>query len=972
MKFNELTTIEKYIIQFLTKILGYEYLKPEECKKLRQFETEYLLYIHLLDAIKKLNDITDDTIADTVLREVKKVDTNEEFLKIIRNGVNLIDATTRKTKNYKIIDLKNPDNNRFVVTNQFYFEGDTENIRPDILLFVNGIPLVDIEAKSPTVSAHVDYQKAIGQLSRYYRVARKLFIPNAFNIATDGVTAVYGATGAPAQYYLSWRDEELSKKYDENPIDIILAGLLEKERFCDILENFVVFEATRDGNIKKVARYQQLRAANKILERVKEGKTHNGLVWHTQGSGKTLTMFFTAWKLRFDPTLHNPKIFILVDRIDLDDQVYKEFVNHGGEAIIRITSRKDLEKHIASVTRGIFISTIQKFAELGNEVKNLSENIIILSDEAHRGDEGVAGINVRASMGKAYFFGFTGTPIDKKTLNTHRNYGEEGERYLDYYSIAQAIEDGATLPVTYEARLSQFAIDEGNIDEQFLEMTHELNDNQRNELLKKHTKKSALVKLPKRMQMIAQDILEHFRVYVEPSGFKAQVVCYDREATAIYKKLFDKLIPAEWSAVVYSSGDPNSENPELAEYNTSKTERDAIIKNFKNPEHQLKILLVCDMLLTGFDAPIEQVMYLDKPLRDHTLLQAIARTNRVYPHKEAGKIIDYYGITRNLYNALDFSEDVVDAAMINIEEVKERFKSNFVEVMDLFQGVNTEDPTNENFRNTLKIFRDNDDKQEFFHRKYNRLKSLFEFLSPDAFLKPYVRKFEWLTGFYIAFQKEFYGTEDAHVLDNYGNKVKKLIHDAVDYAGIVKNMRQLTINEIYELEKLKGASDEEKVVYMELAIVKEISEYMDVNPSFQSFSERLNQIKDEFENRQMDLSERLKEYEKMIADIKSEKEKADEIGMDMREYGLYMTIQDIVDIDDKLGLQEFVHQISATMIDLLDSGWKESTKKEFFVKEIKRILQGMIWQENKKILGGDVSKFSELMNRIFDVIVRKF
>jgi type I restriction enzyme R subunit len=262
----------------------------------------------------------------------------------------------------------------------------------------------------------------------------------------------------------------------------------------------------------------------------------NGLIWHTQGSGKTLTMFFTAWKLRYNPELKNPKVFILIDRIDLDDQVFEEFEAWGGQNLIRVESRKDLEKKIKGADRGIFISTIQKFTEL-EEIENIEGNVIVLSDEAHRDNEGVSAIKMRNAFKDAFFFGFTGTPIDKLTTNTHRNFGEDGERYLDYYSIQQAIDDGATLPVTYEARLSKFFINEDKVDAQFNELTSELNTAQKELLTKRYGKKEALVKLDKRMEAIAQDIIEHYKLYVLPNGFKAQIVCYDREATAKYNDL---------------------------------------------------------------------------------------------------------------------------------------------------------------------------------------------------------------------------------------------------------------------------------------------------------------------------------------------------------------------------------------------------------------------------------------------------
>ena len=969
MKFNEQHTVENSIIKFLKEKLGFEYIKPEEFSTYRDLETEYMVKPLLERAVTALNPGITETEVKSVVREVGKIDTNEGFLSAMRDGINLMNPETRQMHDYRLIDFENPEKNHFVVTNQFYFEGDTENIRPDILIFLNGLPIVDIEAKSPTASEGVSFENGIDQIRRYEKVAKKLFLPNCFNIATDGLKTVYGATGAPKQYFLQWKDKELAEEMG-GELEMSLFSLLEKERLLDIVQNFILFEKEKEQKVKKIARYQQLRATNKIVERVVKKEKKQGLIWHTQGSGKTITMFFTARKLRFEKDLKSPKIFVLVDRIDLDDQLFETFVACGGENVERITSRKDLEEKIGSPERGIFISTIQKFSELGSEIENLDENVIVLSDEAHRGDEGKSGINMRDAFKNAFFFGFTGTPIDKTHTNTFRNYEGDGMRYLDYYSIQEAIEDGATIPVTYEARLSKFAIDEERLDQQFEEIAGELSDKQKQELVKKYGKKSALVKLPKRMEAIARDIVEHYKLYVEPNGFKAQIVTIDREAVALYKKYLDERIPSEWSAVVYSPGDPNSDTDDLKVYNTGKQEREEIIERFKDPNSPLRFLLVCDMLLTGFDAPIEQVMYLDKPLRDHNLLQAIARTNRVYKNKEAGKIIDYYGITRNLYDALDFDENIVETAMVDLERVKARFEEVMKELMRLFQGVNIEDPSMENLRRCLKIFIDNTDKQNHFVEKYRRVKNLYEFLSPDPFLKEYLRQFEWLTSFYLAFLKEFRSEDDRYLLEEYGEKVKELIQksDIIDYEGITKNFRELRVDDLYTLERLKGMDDEEKALNLEKMLKQEISVDINDDPAFVKFSERLKAIRDEFENNQIDLAERIRRYEELMKDIKTKRDEAKELGMDLKEYAIFIISQEFT--EDNEQLRAFVKDVKERLEDVLDKDWQDSTKRDVFIKDVKQTLQELILRDYKGIV--ENKDFSKFLNRLVDVITKKF
>lgn len=971
MKFNEQYTVENYVIKFLKETLGYEYIKPQDFAALRQFESEFLIIPQLLKAVMKINNISEEE-AQNVVREIKKIDNNEDFLELMRSGVNLVDIKTRHKRDYKVVDFENIENNLFVITNQFYFEGNSENIRPDILVFLNGLPIVDIEAKSPTAGSSVSYENAIDQIKRYEKNALKLFLPNCFNLATDGLKTVYGVTYSPKQYFFEWKGDELMEKAGSE-LEMTLAALLKKENILDIIKNFIVFEKAKEQTLKKMCRYQQMRAANKIIERVQEGKIKKGLIWHTQGSGKSLTMFFTAWKLRFAKELKNPKVFILVDRNDLDDQITDTFLNCGGQNIIPVTSKRDLAKKIMSDERGIFISTIQKFNDLPANIDNPSENIIVLCDEGHRGNEGFASINLRSSMKNAFFFGFTGTPVDKLTLNTHRNFGEEGERYLDYYSIQQSIEDGATLPVTYEARLSKFFIDEEKIDQQFNEITNDLNQAQKDYLAKKYGKKEAVIKLEKRMRAVIQDIVEHYKLYVLPNRFKAQIVCYDREATAKYKQLLDELVPKEWSEVVYSPGDQNSDSDDLKVYNTNKRQRDKIINNFKSTEHPLKFLLVCDMLLTGFDAPIEQVMYLDKQLRDHNLLQAIARTNRVYPNKGCGKIIDYYGITRNLEAALNFDESIVDSAMINIDKVKEHFVETLNDILRIFVGVNFEDPSIENLRRCLKIFIDNTEKQNFFQDKYNKLKLFFEILSPDPFLKQHLRQFEWITSFYLAFVKEFKEDEtlrDAHLLADYGGKLKNLIQEKIDYEGITKNFRELKVNDLYVLERLKKMDDEAKALNLEKMLKREISINLDTNPAFKKFSERLTAIKKEFEQHQIDLAERIKKYYELLEEIKGKNEEASGIGFTLGEYGLYAISEEFIANYKEPAVKDFIREMSFKLSKILDKEWQESSKRDYFLKEIKRTIQELTLKDYKDKI--KINDFSKYLNRMVDIIVKKF
>ena len=364
-------------------------------------------------------------------------------------------------------------------------------------------------------------------------------------------------------------------------------------------------------------------------------------------------------------------------------------------------------------------------------------------------------------------------------------------------------------------------------------------------------------------------------------------------------------------------------------------------------------------------------MYLDKPLWDHNLLQAIARTNRIYPNKGAGKVIDYYGITKSLHKALNFDESIVDSAMINIDKLKEEFVEVLDELKTLFVGINTEDPSIENLRRCLKIFADNIEKQKFFQQKYNRLKLLFEILSPDPFLKGHVRIFEWLTSVFIAFEKEYGMKEsDAELLAKYGEKVKQLIQQKVDYEGITKNFRELNVNDLYVMERLNKMDDEEKALNLEKMLKQEISINVDTNPAYKKFSERLAAIRKEFEQNQIDLSERIKRYQTLLEDIRKKGDEAKELGYTLKEYGLFVISEEFVIDSDKEVICEFIKEMTGRLEEALDEGWQESSKRDEFLKEAKRIIQELVLKEYKDKI--KVNDFHKYLNRLIDIVIKKF
>jgi len=437
----------------------------------------------------------------------------------------------------------------------------------------------------------------------------------------------------------------------------------------DLLASFTAY-ATHKGKqrIKLIARYQQVEGVNKIVERVVTGKPRKGLIWHFQGSGKSLLMLFAARKLRLQPALRNPAVLVVVDRIDLDSQISGTFYAADIPNLVRAESRKELQDLLAKDVRKVIITTIHKFAE-ADGILNDRSNIIVMVDEAHRTQEGDLGRKMRDALPNAFLFGMTGTPINRADKNTFYAFGADEDEggYISRYGFEDSIRDGATKPLHFEPRLVELHIDQKAIEDAYRELTAGLTDEDRDKLGKAAAKMAVLVKAPARITAICADIAQHFQEKVAPNGFGAQIVTFDRQSCVLYKQELDRHLPPEVSDVVMSV---NSGEDKYAPYRRDRDVEEKLLDRFRDPKDPLKILIVTSKLLTGFDAPILQTMYLDKPLRDHTLLQAICRTNRPYgEEKTHGLIVDYLGIFDDVALALQFDEKGVRKAISNIAEL---------------------------------------------------------------------------------------------------------------------------------------------------------------------------------------------------------------------------------------------------------------------------------------------------------------
>jgi type I restriction enzyme R subunit len=664
---------------------------------------EVVLQTRLQKAIDKINPGVPADIREEALRialrtqSTNQLVNNENFHKLLTEGVDVKGKSGDQIKTFKVwlVDFENPENNEFVAINQFTIVENHNNKRPDVIVFINGLPLVVIEIKN-AIDEKADVRTAFNQLQTYKQAIPSLFTYNAVLIATDGWFAKAGTITSDFSRFGSWKIPKAqletnlvsepdtlynSTLFQKEPtvleMDIMLKGMLEKKTLLDIIRHFIVFEKAKDKTLKKVAAYHQYYAVNKaikttVLAASLAGDKRAGVVWHTQGSGKSLSMIFYSGKLVLAPQLNNPTILVLTDRNDLDQQLFETFSNC--QQLIRQTpvqadSRATLQSLLAVSSGGVVFTTIQKFLpnEKGGIYPKLSDrrNIVVIADEAHRSQydfiDGYAR-HMRDALPNASFIGFTGTPIEKEDKNTQAIFGN----YVDIYDIHQAVEDGATVRIFYENRLAKVEFDEKErqiLDERIEDVTEEDELTERQKRFAKWTQQEAIVGSEKRLKQVAKDLVHHFEQRSEAFDGKGMIVCMSRRICVAMHNEIIKLRPEWYNAeddkgkikviMTGSSSDPL----DYQEHIRNKLRRKAIGDRLKDPKDELKLIIVRDMLLTGFDAPCLHTLYVDKPMTGHNLMQAIARVNRVFKDKEGGLIVDYLGIAQDLKKALSIYTD---------------------------------------------------------------------------------------------------------------------------------------------------------------------------------------------------------------------------------------------------------------------------------------------------------------------------
>jgi type I restriction enzyme, R subunit len=655
----------------------------------------------------------------------------------------------------RLIDLDNPEPsaNYWMVSTEVTFKQGKIERRFDLVLWCNGFPLVVGEAKSPVRPAYTWIDAAAQVNEDYEQNVPMFFVPNVLSFGTEGKDLRYGSVGMPVALWGPWHEEQDGNapvKIGLEAVREAVNGLLTPAAILGFLRYFTVFATdSKHRKIKIIARYQQFQATNLIVDRVLYGKVKQGLIWHFQGSGKSLLMVFTALKLRATAGLTNPTVLIVVDRIDLDTQITGTFNAADVPNLVSTDSRKELQDLLAAGTRKVIITTIHKFGEAPG-VLDARDNIIVLVDEAHRTQEGDFGRKMREALPNAFLFGLTGTPINRRDRNTFKWFGspDDAGGYLSRYTMVDSIRDGATLPLHFEPRLSQIHIDEDAINTAFSELAeqNDLTETDKITLTKKAASIEALIKADDRIRQIAADIADHFTTKVDPQGFKAQVVVYDKPTCVAYKAELDKHLPSEASTIVMSKA--RTDPPGWADWTPDREELERITARFNDPADPLKIIIVTAKLLTGFDAPILYAQYLDKPLKAHTLLQAITRTNRVYPpDKTHGLIVDYLGVFDNVAKAFQFDETNVHEIISNIEELKAQLAPVITTALVFFPGVDRTVGGYEGLIGAQAALAD-DATKDAFAAAYSVVSQLWEAISPDPLLSQHEADYHWLSDVY--------------------------------------------------------------------------------------------------------------------------------------------------------------------------------------------------------------------------------
>jgi type I restriction enzyme, R subunit len=822
---------------------------------------------------------------------------NREFLSYLRNQGKFFCAEENRELDLTLIDYGDLDRPRgewrnvYEVTEEFYVHNGRYGTREDVVFLINGIPVLVIECKNATKDEAIAL--GIDQIRRYHAETPEVVIPEMIFTATEAIGFAYGVTwNTVRRNIFNWKNEEV--------------GNLEAKvkSFCDVqhvlrfLKDFIIFAEKEEELQKFILRQHQTAAVDRVVARALDPQRTRGLVWHTQGSGKTYTMIKAAELLSKANEAQKPTILLMIDRNELEDQMLKNLVSVGLANVAHADRIAELNRLLKEDYRGIIVTMIHKFRDMPANL-NTRKNVFVLIDEAHRTTGGDLGNFLMAGLPNATFIGFTGTPVDKTVYGkgTFKTFGcEDDKGYLHKYSIAESIEDGTTLPLYYNLAPNDMLVPHEIMEKEFLALaeTEGISDiEELNRILERAVNLKNFLKGKERVKKVARYVADHFRENIEPLGYKAFLVAVDREACVFYKEALDEILPPEYSEIVFTGS--NNDAAHLKKWHLDEKKEKQIRKNFTRPGEWPKILLVTEKLLTGFDAPILYAMYLDKPMRDHTLLQAIARVNRPYENEAAemvkphGFVLDFVGIFDKLEKALAFDSDEINAIVKDLGLLKHLFKAKMETKAPPYLTLITRRFDDKDVDNLIEHFRDKERRKEFF-KEYKEMEMLYEIISPDAFLRPFIESYTTLSAIYAVVQNAY--AKNVYVDRAFQKKTNELVqrHIGADQLEHVTEFVKIDADTIDLIKKHKGG-DGTKVINLVKSIEKAAQENTD-DPFLIALAERAKVVQENFEDRQTSTADALGDLLGALEKNEQRKQEQAEKGLDGLSYFILCKLAD--------------------------------------------------------------------------------
>lgn len=950
--FNEDNTIEQMTLASLQKN-GWKYVPAEDLP--RRYD-DVLVEPLVKEALIRLNpEIAEEpSRADEVIMKLRAlilsvrphnlIQQNEDFKKLIfeKNSFPFgKDGRSVPIKFFGTITKDELAKNEYIVTNQWVYPQQQDGKRFDIVLLINGMPVAIGELKTPVRPA-ISWLDGAEDIEKYEKSVPQMFVPNVFNFGSEGKCYRYGSVGMPAAKWGPWHTPDNKSEGSLADVKVSMEDMITPEKVMDIFQFFTLFATDKKHQkYKIICRYQQYEGANLIVQRVVAGYPRQGLIWHFQGSGKSLLMVFAAQKLRMMEALKNPTVVIVDDRLDLETQITAQFNAADIPNMESIRTKEELINFFKQDQRKIAITTIFRFGDVEEEL-NPSENIILMVDEAHRTQEGELGIKMRKALPNAFFFGLTGTPINRIDHNTFKTFGalEDKSGYMSKYSFSDSIRDNATLPLKFEPVPVEMHIDKEKLDQEFEALTEGLTEEEKSELSKRVNMKAIMYER-NRIQKVCKHIVQHFTTKIDPNGYKGQVVVYDRECCLMYKEELDKLLPPEASTIVMDTN--NDKAGRYKAYRRSRDEEERVLDQFRDKTHPLKLVIVTSKLLTGFDAPILQAMYLDKPMKDHTLLQAICRTNRTYDGgKSFGLIVDYIGIFDNVAKALNFDESSMKKVITNIEEVKKQLPALLRKCLSYFMGVDRTVDGWEGLMAAQECIPTNKERDEFA-ADYQVLNRAWDALSPDSFLNPYQTDYKWLSRVYESVKPVDGG--GGLLWSALGPKTMELVHNNMDVGDAVEDIDSIITMDAELIDDFIQHNDLKKVTKkVEIDLVARIKKHSK-DPKFVKLGEKLEELRLRHEQGLVNSIEFLKMLLNLAREAAAaEKEVVPEEEIDKGKAALTELFEGVRNENTPIIVKRVVDDIDEIVKYVRFPGWQDTSTGR---QDVKKALRQTVWIKYK-------------------------